>query len=260
MVRVAGRFCVDRYEAVLRDALTGETISPFYPPSRRLSVSIEKTWQTLRFDMGDERAKAMPLPILPEWQRARDFEPRAVSTKGVVPQGYTSGDLAALACKNAGKRLCALEEWRTACQGEQGLKFPYGPKYEAGRCNVFRESHPALVLHDDVTKGHSDPRLNQVKVKGKPLLRRTGETATCLSAWEGDAIADMVGNLDEWVINAAQQPAEGEPRPKVIKGTFAGGFYARSTREGCMAAVTTHTMDYFDYSTGIRCCADLPRE
>jgi hypothetical protein len=25
-----------------------------------------------------------------------------------------------------------------------------------------------------------------------------------------------------------------------------------------MATVTAHTFDYFDYSTGVRCCMDLP--
>jgi len=266
MVRVAGRFCVDRYEAMLLDATTGSSISPYYPPVRRQAASIEKLWQKLRFDMGDAEAKSMELPLLPEWQRQRDFEPRAVSRKGVVPQGYTSGELAELSCKNAGKRLCRLEEWRTACMGEQNQQFPYGPKYEAGRCNVFREGHPALSLHNDMTQGHSDPRLNQVKVKGKPLLRRTGETATCMSPWEGDAIADMVGNLDEWV---AHEPAEDAADPRIVqaesrskarakKGTFVGGFFSRSTRDGCMSTVSAHTFDYFDYSTGVRCCMDLP--
>lgn len=244
MVRVARRYCVDRYEATLLDAATGSQISPYYPPSRRAASSIEKNWQKLRFDMGNEEAQKIDLPVLPDWQQKRDFEPRAVSKKGVTPQGYTSGELAALACKNAGKRLCSLDEWRTACMGEEQQQFPYGPKYEQGRCNVFRESHPALVLHDDMTKGHSDPRLNRVVVNGRPLLRRTGETATCMSRWEDDAIADMVGNLDEWVADE--------------EGTFAGGFFSRSSKEGCKATVTAHTFDYFDYSTGVRCCMDLP--
>ncbi|EYF01526.1 SUMF1/EgtB/PvdO family nonheme iron enzyme [Chondromyces apiculatus] len=244
MVRVARSFCVDRYEATLVDVDTGAALSPYYPPSRRHATSIEKLWQTQRLEMGNEEAQAMPLPPLPAHQRQREVEPRAVSRGNVVPQGYTSGEKAALACKNAGKRLCAIEEWRTACMGEQAQQFPYGPKFQGGKCNVFRETHPALVLHDDMTRGHSDPRLNQVRHKGRPLLRRTGETSTCMSTWEGDAVADMVGNLDEWVADD--------------EGTFVGGFYARSTRDGCMSAVTAHTFDYFDYSTGIRCCMDLP--
>lgn len=244
MVRVAGRFCVDRYEAILLDALTGAALSPYYPPSRRQADSIEKLWQRMRFQVGDPDAQRLDLPVLPAWQRARDFEPRAVPRKGVVPQGYTSGAQAALACRNAGKRLCTLEEWRTACRGERGDPFPYGSTYDPGRCNVFRESHPALVLHNDMSTGHSDPRLNLVKAKGAPLLRRTGETAACASAWDGDAVADMVGNVDEWIDDP--------------EGTFAGGFYARATRDGCMATVSSHAFDYFDYSTGVRCCADPP--
>lgn len=243
MVRVDARFCIDRYEATLVDAETGSQLSPYYPPSRRLATSIEKTWQKLRLEMGGEEARAMALPPLPAFQRQREALPRAVSRKGVVPNGYVSGELAALACKNAGKRLCAIEEWRTACMGEKRQKFPYGDEYKGGRCNVFREAHPAQLLHDDMTIGHSDPRLNLVQHQGRPLLRRTGETATCLSAWEDDAIADMAGNLDEWVDDP--------------EGTFAGGFYSRSTREGCMSAVSAHTFEYFDYSTGVRCCRDV---
>lgn len=242
MVRVAGAFCVDRYEAVLLDKATGMALSAFYPPSRRQAESVERIWSTMRFEMGNEQAQRMDLPLLPGWQKQRDFEPRAVSRKGVVPQGYASGAQAALACRNAGKRLCTLEEWRTACRGERDEPFPYGSTYAPGRCNVFREGHPAAILHKDPTIGHSDPRLNLVEVEGARLLRRTGQTAACQSAWGGDAIADLVGNLDEWVDDP--------------EGTFVGGFYARSTKEGCMARVTTHPFGYFDYSTGVRCCAD----
>ncbi|WP_433936666.1 hypothetical protein AB3662_18525 [Sorangium cellulosum] len=243
MVRVARRFCVDRYEAVLLDRETGLEISAFYPPSRQAAASVERTWSKMRLQLGDAEARQMELPLLPGWQKQREFEPRAVSRKGVLPQGYTSGAQAALACRNAGKRLCALDEWRTACRGERDEQFPYGPTYADGKCNVFREGHPAAVLHRDVTLGHSDPRLNLVRVAGAPLLRRTGETATCASAWEDDAASDMVGNLDEWIDDP--------------EGTFVGGFYARATREGCMARVTSHDFVYFDYSTGVRCCADL---
>ncbi|MGK3994196.1 hypothetical protein [Sorangium sp. So ce1024] len=243
MVRVARRFCVDRYEAVLLDKATGLEISAFYPPSRQAAASVERVWSKMRLRLGDAEARQMDLPLLPGWQKQREFEPRAVSRRGVLPQGYTSGAQAELACRNAGKRLCTLDEWRTACRGERDEKFPYGPTYEDGKCNVFREAHPAAVLHRDVTLGHSDPRLNLVRVAGAPLLRRTGETATCASVWEDDAVSDMVGNLDEWIDDP--------------EGTFVGGFYARATREGCMARVTSHDFTYYDYSTGVRCCADL---
>ena len=51
----------------------------------------------------------------------------------------------------------------------------------------------------------------------------------------------MVGNLDEWVDDP--------------KGRFLGGFFSRSTREGCDASRVARTRDaYFDYSLGVRCC------
>ena len=244
MVRVAKRFCVDRFEAVLLDVATGQALSAYYPPSKKLALLVERTWEKERLTMGDPEDQAVPLPVLPSWQKTSEFEPRAVSKKGVVPNGYTTGKHAALACQNAGKRLCSLDEWRTACRGEKGLQFPYGDKYVQGKCNVFREGHPAMELHDDASKGHADPRLNKVTVNGKPLLRKTGETPACASAWEDDAIHDMVGNLDEWIDDP--------------EGTFVGGFFSRSTKNGCEATITGHPFHYFDYSTGTRCCADLP--
>ena len=243
MVRVARRYCVDRFEAVLVDVATGANISPYYPPKRKTAMSLETYWSKEPLGMDGEQEAQIPLPELPVWQKAKDFEPRATSHRGVVPQGYTSGELAALACKNAGKRLCSLDEWRTACRGERQQAFPYGDTYAAGQCNIFREGHPAMILHGNASIGHSDPRLNQVKVKGRTLLRETGATPTCLSEWEGDAIADMVGNLDEWIDDP--------------EGTFVGGFFSRSKKDGCASTITGHTFDYFDYSTGVRCCMDL---
>jgi sulfatase modifying factor 1 len=81
---------------------------------------------------------------------------------------------------------------------------------------------------------------------GGPLLRRTGETPECQSRWGDAALFDMNGNLDEWVDDP--------------KGRFVGGFFSRSTKNGCQAGVTNHPPRYFDYSTGVRCCrAPAPR-
>ena len=120
-------------------------------------------------------------------------------------------------------------------------KFPYGDRFEDGRCNVYRHLHPAALLHGGSFYGHLDPRLNLVvEANSDPLLRLTGKTAGCRSSWGDDAIYDMVGNLDEWVDDPG--------------GVFVGGFYARSTREGCEARVGVHAPSYYDYSTGARCC------
>ena len=240
MVDVEGRFCIDRYEATLVDVARGRGISPYYPPSRKLAARNEERWRSRRHRVGNALARAMPIPKLPAWQKIEDFEPLAQARGGVVPNGYVTGKLAKRACANAGKRLCREEEWRLACGGEQQRKYPYGDEYERSRCNVFRESHPAMVLHDNPSIEHSDPRLNRVELKGKPLLRRTGSTPSCKSVWGKDAIYDMVGNLDEWIDDD--------------DGVFVGGFYSRSTKSGCEARVSAHGSTYYDYSLGVRCC------
>jgi hypothetical protein len=240
MMAVKNRFCVDKWEASLVDKRTGIALSPYYPPDRKLALKLAEQWDKQRVDVGSPTAREMPLPPLPVWQRTHDPVPLAISRAGVVPNGYLSGVVAAEACKNANKRLCTWDEWRTACRGKADLQFPYGDHYEQGACNIFRRLHPAMELHDNPAIGHTDPRLNLVKDGADPLLRKTGATARCKSEWDDDAAWDMNGNLDEWVDDD--------------KGRFVGGFFSRSKRDGCESSVGVHPNTYFDYSTGVRCC------
>jgi len=240
MVLVAQRLCVDRYEATLVVDKSGAQLSPYYPPERAKASYLMKLWQSKQ-GTGTEIEKTMALPVLPEWQK-EPFEPRAVSKKGVVPQAYASAKDATLACKNAGKRLCSKDEWRQACRGEQDRDFPYGDKYQDGKCNIVRELHPGVVLWADPSINHTDPRFNLVPGKKGPLLRVTGATPSCASEWEGDAVYDMNGNVDEWIDDP--------------EGTFLGGFYARGKKDGCQSSVENHVFSYADYSTGVRCCKD----
>ena len=236
-------FCIDRWEASMVENRSGQALSPYYPPHAGRLALVHRIWQIERHQVGDAAARAMPLPPIPEIQMSGRFQPRAVSQPGVVPQGYLSHALASRACHNAGKRLCSETEWVTACAGEQRRKFPYGDHFELGACNVYRFYHPAYILHGVSFAGHTDPRLNLVIERGSdPLLRLTGETRSCQSRWADTAVFDMVGNLDEWI----EDPS----------GTFVGGFYARSTREGCEAKISSHSAEYYDYSLGTRCCRD----
>ncbi len=234
MVDVRGRFCIDRYEVTLVDQRQGRRLSPFYHPTRAQTAASFREWS--RAALGQR----FPVPPPADFQLSEDFEPRAESRADVTPSGYLSGNLAEIACLHAGKRLCTENEWVLACRGESARKFPYGTQYEEGVCNVFREAHPGQILHGDMSIGHLDPRLNLVEGAAGPLLRKTGATTACRSTWGGDGAYDMVGNLDEWVT--------------ADRGAFLGGFYARSTREGCDAKVSSHPRAYFDYSLGTRCC------
>jgi formylglycine-generating enzyme len=240
MVDVRGQFCIDRYEAALVDAAKGREISPYYPATRRSTRGLYDRWRREAPQSATAAGRNLSVPEPPSWQLTEEFTARASVRADAVPNGYLSGVLADQACRNAGKRLCRLEEWVTACRGEANRKFPYGDAYEPGRCNVFREAHPAAVLHADPSTNHLDPRLNLVRADGGPLLRRTGATPSCRSAWGADGVYDMVGNLDEWVDDE--------------NGMFAGGFFSRGTKEGCDARITSHPREYFDYSLGVRCC------
>ncbi len=236
--------CVDRYETQIVDGATGLPLSPDYPTTPKLTGHVLSAWAAGHRRTGDLHARAMPLPPL---LRAATAAPKVVarSRLRVVPSGYLTSFAAADACKAAGKRLCTLDEWKRACRGEQNRDFPYGDDYEHGACNVYRYAHPAATLHGNSAVGHLDPRLNRVTEAGDPMLRRTGATSRCASRWGDDAIYDMVGNLDEWVDKKG--------------GAFAGGFYSRSTRSGCSAAISVHPRRYLDYSLGTRCCLSPKR-
>ncbi|WP_437897086.1 hypothetical protein [Sorangium sp. So ce124] len=239
-----GRFCVDRFEAMLVDGATGQALSPDYPSTPNLLELTLADWSTGLRRIGDVHARAFPLPLLAPWQRGRAIAALARSRSGVRPSGYVTGLVAESACAAAGKRLCSVEEFVTACRGEDDTLYPYGDTFEEGACNVYRPAHPAALLHGNASIGHLDPRLNRVRSAREPLLRETGGSPRCRSRWGSDAVYDLVGNLDEWV---------SEPG-----GAFAGGFYSRSTRAGCEALVTVHPRSYLDYSTGVRCCQDGP--
>jgi hypothetical protein len=238
MVSVAGAYCIDRFESTLLDVPSGAHLSPDYPTTPGLLQFALNEWATGRERVGDLNARAMPLPFAPVWTTKT---PVAVSRLGVRPNGYLSGTVAQTACEAAGKRLCTRDEFVTACRGEADTPFPYGDDYRRGVCNVDRDEHPAASLHGNASLGHLDPRLGRVVAKDGPLLRPTGATPACRSAWGDDAVYDLVGNLDEWVDDPSG---------------FAGGFYSRASRVGCEALVTTHPATYLDYSTGARCCED----
>lgn len=242
MARIGG-FCIDRWEVHTVDSKTRLRLSPFYPPEPQLLKTVYDFWSTEAGRTGTARARQLPLPPVPEHQKGH-FSARAVSSPGVLPQGYMTYYSAQTACQNAGKRLCSEEEWTLACRGRRGAKHPYGTEFKHGTCNIFRALHPAYELHGNSSLGHLDPRLHLVIEEGKkPLLLETGSQENCVSkALEGE-IFDMVGNLDEWIDDP--------------DGTFVGGFFSRQTREGCEAKIEGHAPAYTDYSLGTRCCSDL---
>jgi hypothetical protein len=211
MASVDDRFCVDKYEASLMEVL----------------------------ENGEERPFPYYMPV-------EGHNVRAVSEKGVYPQGYISGKEAAKACKASGKRLCKPSEWKTACKGPEKQQFGYDNKRTPGTCNDNGRSplghyFTAAVVNGTAfasAKMMNDPQLNQLP----GTLAETGSHDGCTN---GYGVYDMVGNIHEWVDDPA--------------GTFQGGYYldVEKNGDGCGYRTDAHAVWYHDYSTGFRCCADI---
>ncbi len=202
-----GGFCIDRYEAGVVEMLAKGKVknhSPFLPVT--------------------------------------GLKVRAISKKGIVPQGYISQIEAKDACENAGKRLCGNDEWMRACQGKAPTKYPYGDDEILGRCNGDgTRAHPVVELFGTGTDPFADAsKMNDPRINALPgTLSKTGAKAKCTNSF---GVHDMVGNLHEWT---------GDP-----SGTFKGGYYmdTHQNGDGCFYQTTAHGTSYHDYSTGFRCC------
>jgi hypothetical protein len=168
----------------------------------------------------------------------------ARSRPGVIPQAYVSAQAAGRACRAAGKRLCSPVEWRVACAGSKGTAFPYGGTRRPRACHDSGTA-PMLVFYASTKKRGwglsemNDPRLNQLE----GTVAKTGTHPDCVNDY---GAFDMVGNLHEWTDDP--------------NGTFQGGFWldTKEHGEGCAYRTIAHPADYHDYSTGFRCCADIP--
>lgn len=206
----------------------------------------------------------------PHFQRPpTDRRYAASSAAGYFPQGYISRVEAATACKNAGKRLCSLGEWRRACEGKHWRLYGYSNKRKAGNCNSGKD-HLLSKLYG--TNGRAwkydehfnNPELNQLE----GFLARSGDYSSCTA---GEGVFDMVGNLHEWVSDTLDDGLKErlekdnvERRKQPMRdgnGLFVGGFFSTTSElgPGCMYVTAAHEPSYHDYSTGFRCCRSIPK-
>jgi len=232
MVRI-GRYCVDRWEAHL--------------------VKVDED--------GNEKL----------WTHNKRLEKqyryRAKSEPGFFPQGYISRVESTQACENAGKRLCSRSEWIRACKGKKGLRYPYANNMRADVCNSGK-IHLLERFHGKNARAwtyeaFNNPELNVLA----GYLAKTGEYSECKSDEE---VFDMVGNLHEWVSDMVDEDifdildrdkVDRKKQPyKVGNGIFMGGFYSTTMEHGpgCLFSTIAHEPKYHDYSTGFRCCMDVP--
>jgi len=225
------RFCIDRYEA--------ELVAPD-PDGGFLTLPHN------RRPPADLRFEARSLP-------------------DVMPQGYINRVEAAAACKNAGKRLCSMHEWRRACEGRRGQHWPYGAKAVAGKCNHTKAHLLSIRYGSDPRRWKYEEQFNDPALDVEPgFLAKTGEYAGCTTA---DDVHDLVGNLHEWVSDSVDaelvekmdaEELDRHPQPwKEGNGVFMGGFFSTADQHGpgCTFTTIAHEPRYHDYSIGFRCCA-----
>lgn len=142
-------------------------------------------------------------------------------------------------CKEAGKRLCTEEEWERACSGPGKLRYPYGNRYEPGRCNDGakwkRVDEPALNTFPSARADAEVERLWQ----GEPSGSRQG----CASS---EGVLDLTGNVEEWVRRG---------RGHVLKGCYWASCFGGSMPT-CTWTNAAHGLTFRFYETGFRCCTE----
>jgi formylglycine-generating enzyme required for sulfatase activity len=136
---------------------------------------------------------------------------------------YTQADMI---CTSLGKRICTNVEWTFACEGEEGLPYPYGYERASALCNIDR------LRTDGKYRASSD-------------LRQPSHP-TCASPF---GVRDMVGNVDEWV----RKPWATAPNRSELRG----GWWMTG-RNRCRANTSHHDERYAGPQTGFRCCKDAP--
>jgi hypothetical protein len=158
---------------------------------------------------------------------------------GATPVTMTTWYEAKQACDTVGKRLCSDTEWTLACEGEEHRPYPYGDGYarDDQACNIDK---PYIVPDEEK---FADPRTAFEEAARLDQREPSGVRNSCVSPY---GVHDMVGNVDEWVVNVSQQ---GKPFQSGLKGGYWG-----PVRTRCRPMTTAHEERFRYYQIGFRCC------
>lgn len=160
---------------------------------------------------------------------------------GVLPIYMASWTEAKASCESIGKRLCSDTEWTLACEGPERQPYPYGDGYERDdrACNIDKP----YILPDP--ERIFDPKTQAEELARLDQREPSGSRPACVSPY---GVHDMVGNVDEWVVNVSQF---GKPFVSGLKGGYWG-----PVRTRCRPMTTAHDENFRYYQIGFRCCGD----
>jgi hypothetical protein len=160
---------------------------------------------------------------------------------GAKPDVMVTYNRAMAKCRSVGKRLCTEFEWELACEGADGLPFPYGYAQEPRACvneKPFLQYNQAKL--DDDTR----PELRDAEVKHLYQAEPSGSRPRCTSPF---GVVDMVGNVEEWVTTSRVE----WKYPSSLKG----GYWSKPW-SGCRGTNDSHAPKFRFYEVGFRCCTD----
>lgn len=167
------------------------------------------------------------------------------NVEGELPKAWMNWYDVKNSCEAQGKRLCNKSEWTFACEGPDMHPYPYGDGYHRDKtaCNF---DNPTPIDPDtgrviDVfnarkSTDHTATILNS-------LLVPSGSKPLCVSPF---GVHDMVGNVDEFVVNETHIP---------YKSGLVGG-HVFGVRNACRPMTEAHNEGFIWYETGGRCCKD----
>ena len=160
---------------------------------------------------------------------------------GALPRYMANWHEAKASCEAIGKRLCSDTEWTLACEGEDRRPYPYGDGYERDQqaCNIDK---PYIWPHAEKVY---DPRTAADELARLDQREASGARTACVSPY---GVHDMVGNVDEWVVNVSQA---GKPFQSGLKGGYWG-----PVRTRCRPMTTAHDESFRYYQIGFRCCGE----
>lgn len=163
--------------------------------------------------------------------------------EGALPALLVTWGEAQASCAGVDKRLCTVDEFAFACEGERMLPYSYGFVRDPTRCRIDRPyvaPRRALMPWSDCEK--SIPCQDEVA----RLDQRApiGSHPGCTSPF---GALDLNGNVNEWV----ERPGQVAPKRAGLKGGWWG-----PARSRCRPTVTAHDERYAGYEVGFRCCRD----